>query len=72
MWNWMTGKKTYIAAAALALFAVAGFWFGAIGGTQLGEALAVALGIAGLGHKFDRQIELIVEAMEAAKARKGK
>jgi hypothetical protein len=70
MWNWLTGKKTYIAAAALAAIAAAGFWFGAINGTQLGEALAVAAGLVGLGHKLDRQIAFAVAALEQARTAK--
>ena len=69
MWNWLTGKKTYIGAACIALAALAGFWAGVVDGTQLGEALGTALAIVGLGHKFDRQIDIFVEAMEAAKER---
>lgn len=72
VWQWLEGKKTYIGASSLALIAIAGFWTGVIDGTQLGEGLSVALAIVGLGHKFDRQVEAFVAAMEAAKAKSEK
>jgi hypothetical protein len=67
MLKWLTGKKTYIGAAGLAIAAIAGFWFGAIDATQLGEALSVGFAIVGLGHKYDRLIADVVAALEAAK-----
>jgi hypothetical protein len=66
--KWLTGKKTYIGAAVLALAAIVGFWYGAIDGVQLTQALGVAFAIVGLGHKADRQIAAAVAALEAAKA----
>ena len=68
MLKWLTGKKTYLGAAALAAITIASFWFGALDASQLGEALAIALAIVGLGHKFDRQKDALVEALEKAKA----
>jgi hypothetical protein len=67
MLKWLTGKKTYIGAAGLAIAAIVGFWFGAIDATQLGEGLSVAFAIVGLGHKYDRLIADVVDALEAAK-----
>lgn len=61
--EFLLGKKTYISAAALALIAIAGWWFGYIGGTQAMAMLATAGGIAGLGAKSQRTAEITMAAL---------
>jgi hypothetical protein len=62
--NWFTGKKTYIAAAVLALLALAGLWDGWSSPAGATLILSLALGFAGLGHKYDRQMAMLVEFIE--------
>jgi ketopantoate hydroxymethyltransferase len=72
MLKWLTGKKTYIGAVALALAAIAGFWFGAVDAEQLTALLSIAAIAVGLGHKGDRQVALLVEALGKANAEQEK
>jgi hypothetical protein len=65
--DFLQGKKTYIGAAALALIAILGWWFGAVSGTVASGMLAAAFGIAGLGAKGDRLTALTFEALNEAK-----
>ena len=66
--NWLTGKKTYFGAAALALTAVGGFWFGSLDANTMTALLSAALITVGLGHKFDRYLDMGVILIENAKA----
>jgi hypothetical protein len=59
--NWLTGKKTYIGAAAMAATGVASFWYGKIDATTLAAMLSGALVTVGIGHKFDRQIQSVTD-----------
>jgi hypothetical protein len=54
--KWLTGKKTYIGAAGLAVTGVVSFWFGAIDATTLSSMLSGSLIAVGLGHKLDRYL----------------
>lgn len=57
-----TGKKTYVAAALMALGAVGAFLEGEI---EIGKILAgMALTAVGLGHKGDRVLKLLEELKE--------
>jgi hypothetical protein len=52
--KFLQGKKTYLSAAALALAAILGWYFGYIDGTQATAMLATAGIGAGLGAKSNR------------------
>jgi hypothetical protein len=59
--DWLTGKKTYIGAAALAVTGLVSFHYGTIDATTLSAMLSGSLVAAGIGHKFDRQIQGITD-----------
>lgn len=61
--EWLKGKKTYISAAALALVAIAGWWFKALDGTQALSLLTTAGALAGLGAKSNRTAEVTLAAL---------
>lgn len=67
MLTWLTGKKTYIGAAALAITLIAGFWLGTIDATTLAAGLSTVLIIVGFGHKYDRYIAGLVAILQEAK-----
>lgn len=55
IWNWMTGKKTYLGAALLFAVAVWGAWYGELPSSDSPIwALIGAILTVGLGHKADR------------------
>jgi hypothetical protein len=62
--SWLTGKKTYIGAAGLAIGAVAGFHFGVYPWETAVGMLSLALAAAGLGHKYDRCIEIVLKRVD--------
>ena len=59
--NWLTGKKTYFGAAAMAITALVSFHYGTIDATTLSAMLSGALVAVGIGHKFDRQIQSLAD-----------
>lgn len=65
--NWLTGKKTYIAAGLLALLGVCGLWFELLPPAQAAAVLMFAFGLCGVGHKLDRYAKPTVELVELAK-----
>jgi hypothetical protein len=70
IWAFLTGKKTYLAAVALAALGLAGFWFGEFDAAQAMVVISIALGLAGLGHKFDRQAQLVLHELDVYKKTK--
>lgn len=52
--SWLSGKKTYIVAGAIALATVAGVFFGKVDFSQAAGLLGFAGAICGLGAKVDR------------------
>lgn len=71
IWSWLEGKKTYVAAALMFAIGVYGLWTGAISSENAGALITAAFGIAGLGSKSNRALQIITEFIEAEKA-KGK
>lgn len=61
--TFLQGKKTYISAAALALVAVLGWWFGALSNANALAVLSAAGVAAGLGAKSERYGQLVLTAL---------
>jgi hypothetical protein len=66
--KFLQGKKTYISAAALALAAILGWWFGAINDANALALLSLAGAAAGLGAKSQRNAELMMAALGSVRA----
>lgn len=62
--KWLEGKKTYLAALGLAGLAVAGFWFHFLARPETAALIFMALGLVGIGHKIDRQVEMFLDLLE--------
>ena len=48
VWNWLSGKKTYIVMVAALGYAVTQFWSGAFGQDELVRYVLAALGLGAL------------------------
>jgi hypothetical protein len=59
----LQGKKTYISAAALALVAILGWWFGALSQANALALLCLAGASAGLGAKSERYAQATLAAL---------
>jgi hypothetical protein len=62
--QWLTGKKTYIGAAAMAATSLVSFWYGKSDATTLFQMLSGALVVVGIGHKFDRQLQSVTDFLQ--------
>lgn len=62
--KWLTGKKTYIGAAGVAITAVVGFWLHTIDRTMATALLFAAFSQMGLGLKVDRYIEIAIGVLQ--------
>ena len=63
----LEGKKTYIAAGAMVVFAMAGFLFGAISDQMAAGMLIAAFGLFGLGQKSDRYGKAVLAELAEVK-----
>jgi len=69
MLQFLTGKKTYLGAAGLAIAALAGFYFDVYAWETAVGMISLALVAVGLGHKYDRFIEKALLLLRAQKGR---
>jgi hypothetical protein len=61
--EFLQGKKTYLSAAAIALIAVCGWWYGVLDDTKALALLGVAGVSAGLGAKSERNAEAVLTVL---------
>jgi len=61
--EFLQGKKTYIGAAALALVAILGWWYGVVNATVASGMLAAAFSVAGLGAKSQRTADAVLTVL---------
>ena len=71
MRNFLQGRKTYIGAGVLFVVALAGWWFGAINGTEATGMVALAFTAVGLGARSTRYAELTLAALQEIKTHHG-
>jgi 4-amino-4-deoxy-L-arabinose transferase-like glycosyltransferase len=69
MIKWLEGKKTYIAAAAIAIAAGVFFFLNRLSAPDFTMALGAAASIAGLSAKLNRYLPDIVQGLEDVKAK---
>ena len=67
VWQWLTGKKTYIAGIAMVLLAVIATWYGLLPPVQIAILLAVAFGFVGVAHADSRKAQMLIELVTLAK-----
>jgi len=60
MWNYLTGKKSYIGGALIALGA-AGEYFGFTGVGSVIATIGAGVGVVGVAHKAERLVAAIKE-----------
>jgi len=65
--GFLQGKKTYISAAALGLFAALSWWCGFASTENAGALIILAFGLAGLGAKSERYGRAALAILEEMK-----